>query len=156
MILNKKILLFIFLHLNFAISSSWACDCDTIFSYSNSVEVFIGYVEKIELKEQDNLKKITLNLKVSYKGKFKKKRPKTIVYSIPNIYGYNHWEVGETFLVFVEKIENNQRIVNQCSITAPIHYETDYNGNYVGHPSLNEVKRWGFENEIWKKWHTIY
>ncbi|MCB0643108.1 MAG: hypothetical protein KDC44_15770 [Phaeodactylibacter sp.] len=130
---------------------SLTCDCEHGFIYNNSVEVFIGYTKNIALDEGKTWQKVTLNLKKVYKGNLEDSSMEVDVYSLSNVCGY-YWNVGQYYLVFVEEISDNRRVVNQCSMTRSIFYMHDPNGTWVGIPTLEEVKDWDFQNEVMKKW----
>lgn len=152
--MKNGILLILILQLGL-VNLGKACDCDYGYIYHNSVEVFIGYAERIELEEGGAWKKATLVVKEIYKAESQKIDANVSIFSLPDICGYA-WEVGYYYLVFVEEIKEGRHFVNMCSMTRPIHYRYDLNGTWIGVPTLEEVKGWDFENAIMKKWKGVY
>lgn len=130
-----------------------SCECDELIGFNNSVEVFIGRVNKMEFIEETYEAEINLELKSYFKGELENKEiiENIKVRSFLSVCGYK-WNLSEFYLVFVERLEKEVRIVNMCSLTTKINYEYDLNGSHIGIPNLEEVEKWGWNNEIRKKY----
>lgn len=129
-------------------------DCDSLYTYKNSDEVFIGTVVRMEYSPDTSGRtyiKVTLKLHKKYKTKGVNTQDSIVVYSLPYYLGY-YWDFGETYLVF-GVLENSKFYVNMCSSTTKIKgYEYDDNGSYIGSPTLDEIKYWGPNSHAIRKW----
>lgn len=79
-----------------------------------------------------------------------------VIHSLVNVAGYCNWQLGETYLVFVDHSFDKNFNVNVCSLTTRLKTSKDgyslYTGEYLGFPTLEDVKIWNLENPERKKW----
>ncbi len=145
--MKLKSFILTFIILFFSVKKIFACDCNLLFDYKKSQEVFIGTVIKIELYKKNNYHTLnTIEIQKTYKGKLKAKK-KIRILSGRDACGYNDWKIGENYIIFIEGKEKKLRMVNMCTLTTRIHFEYDENGNWIGQPSKEEIEKWSISGK---------
>lgn len=153
-----KIILFPFLLLFNILSFSY--DCENFIGYKESSCVFCGRVIKMEIDDKAGEVIVSIEKYETYKNNlFNSNDSIVVIHSLKNVAGYN-WQIGETYLVFVDHSFDKNLNVNMCSLTTKIKTSKggycNYTGEYLGFPSLQEVKDWKLNNcPERKKWEQL-
>lgn len=144
--MKLKLFLF-FLIITFQV---YSFDCVNLIGYKESSYIFCGRVIKMEIDDVNGELFISLENFRTYKNVLNDVNDTIVtIHSLQNSGGYN-WKLGETYLVFVDHSFDKNLNVNMCSLTTRLKTSkggySNYSGEYLGFPTLDEVKNWRLNN----------